>query len=310
MKYVVMGAGGVGGYFGARLVAGGDEVAFVARGAHREAMKARGLSVRSPLGDVRVESPVVPDDPSDFGLCDFVLFCVKLWDLEAAAEAIRPLLAHDAAVVPFQNGVSAAERLAAILGPRHAVGGVAQISATIERPGVIRHHGNFARLIFGERDGSRSRRIECLHAACTGAGIEARVSDDIERDIWEKFAFLAPMAGATALDRCGIGAVFADRARRARLEAMVRETVAVGRAKGVALPGDLETRTMAFLERLPGAMKASMCHDLEHGRRLELEWLNGEVVRLGRGLGVVTPANAEVAEALMPYALGRGRGAA
>ena len=273
-------------------------------------MKVKGLSVHSPLGDVHVDSPIVLDDPDDFGLCDFVLFCVKLWDLEEAAEAIRPLLAHDAAVVPFQNGVSTAERLAAILGPRHAVGGVAQISATIERPGVIRHHGNFARLIFGERDGSRTWRIECLHAACAGAGIEARISDDIERDIWEKFAFLAPMAGATALDRCGIGAVFANPARRVRLEAMVRETVAVGRAKGVALARDLGARTMAFLEGLPGAMKASMCHDLEQGRRLELEWLNGEVARLGQELGVETPANAEVAEALMPFALGRGRGAA
>ena len=187
-----MGAGGVGGYFGARLAAAGDEVAFIARGAHKDAMKANGLKVRSPLGDVHLEAVEVMDDPDDVGLCDIILFCVKLWDVEAAAETIRPLLSNDTCVAPIQNGVSVTAALSRLLGVKHVIGAVTQISASIEAPGVIRHHGDFARLIFGELDGSDSWRTECLEAACASAGIEARVSKTIEVDIWEKFVFLAP----------------------------------------------------------------------------------------------------------------------
>jgi 2-dehydropantoate 2-reductase len=307
MKYAIMGAGGVGGYFGARLAAAGDEVVFIARGAHKAAMKANGLTLHSPLGDVRLEAVEVEDDPEAVGLCDIILFCVKLWDVEDAAETIRPLLSNDTCVVPIQNGVGVTDTLARLLGRKHVMGGVAQISASIEAPGVIRHHGDFARLIFGELDGSATWRQECLLAACTSAGIEARVSPAIAVEIWKKFVFLAPMAGATAFYRAPIGEILADPARRARLEAMIGETAAVGRAKGVALGGDQEALTLAFLEGLPPAMKASMLLDLELGRRLELDWLNGEVVRLGRELGVETPENAAVYEALKPFAMGQDR---
>ena len=301
-----MGAGGVGGYFGARLAAAGDEVAFIARGAHKDAMKANGLKVRSPLGDVHLEAVEVMDDPDDVGLCDIILFCVKLWDVEAAAETIRPLLSNDTCVAPIQNGVSVTGALSALLGAKHVIGAVTQISASIEAPGVIRHHGDFARLIFGELDGSDSWRTECLEAACASAGIEARVSKTIEVDIWEKFVFLAPMAGATAFYRAPIGAVRDQPERRARFEAMLRETAALGRAKGVALPDGLEERLLGFVDRLPPEMKSSMQLDLERGKRLELDWLNGEVVRLGQELGVETPENAAVYEALEPYAMGEG----
>ncbi|MCH8809558.1 MAG: 2-dehydropantoate 2-reductase [Proteobacteria bacterium] len=301
-----MGAGGVGGYFGARLAAAGDEVAFIARGAHKDAMKANGLKVRSPLGDVHLEAVEVMDDPDDVGLCDIILFCVKLWDVEAAAETIRPLLSNDTCVAPIQNGVSVTGALSALLGAKHVIGAVTQISASIEAPGVIRHHGDFARLIFGELDGSDSWRTECLEAACASAGIEARVSKTIEVDIWEKFVFLAPMAGATAFYRAPIGAVRDEPERRARFEAMLRETAALGRAKGVALPDGLEERLLGFVDRLPPEMKSSMQLDLERGKRLELDWLNGEVVRLGQELGVETPENAAVYEALEPFAMGEG----
>ncbi len=304
MKYAIMGAGGVGGYFGARLAAAGDEVAFIARGAHKEAMKANGLKVHSPLGDVHLETVEVMDDPDDVGLCDLILFCVKLWDVEAAAETIRPLLSNDTCVAPIQNGVSVTGTLSRLLGAKHAIGAVTQISASIEAPGVIRHHGDFARLIFGELDGSDSWRTECLEAACASAGIEARISRNIEVEIWEKFIFLAPMAGATAFYRAAIGEVRDDPERRARFEAMLRETAALGRARGVALPDGLEERLLGFVAGLPPGMKSSMQLDLERGKRLELDWLNGEVVRLGQELGVETPENAAVYEALKPFAMG------
>jgi len=305
MKFVVMGAGGVGGYFGARLAADGNEVAFVARGAHAEAMRRDGLRIHSQLGDVHIAAPLVPEDVRDIGLVDIVLFCVKLWDVEAAAAAVKPLLAHDAAVVPLQNGVSVEDTLAEILGPQYVMGGVAQIGAAIERPGVIRHHGTMARLVFGERDGSSTWRLEGLLSACVAAGIEAKASTAIDVDIWEKFVFLAPIAGATCRDRCAIGGVMGDAARRARFTAMVDEAVAVGRAKGVALDDDVAARVVAFTQGLPGDMKTSMLNDLEAGRRLELDWLNGQIVRLGRELGVPTPENEAVCAALKPYAMGR-----
>ncbi len=311
MKIVIMGAGGVGGYFGARLAASGNQVCFIARGAHREAMIRDGLEIRSPLGDLRIKAPRVTDNPAELaevvemGTCDLVIFCVKLWDLEAAAEAIRILMGENSAVLPLQNGVSAETCLAEAFGPERVLGGVAQISASIERPGVIRHHGDFARLIFGERDRSDSERVEAFRAACESAGIEARVAEDIEVEIWKKFVLLASLAGATALYRAPIGPILAKPAWRARFEALASETAAVGRASGIALGSAAAGRTVDFAEQLPADMKASMLHDLEQGRRLELDWLNGEVVRLGRKLGVATPENAAVTEALAPFAMGR-----
>ncbi len=306
MKIAIIGAGGVGGYFGARLAEAGHEVAFVARGAHKEAMKAKGLTVHSPLGDLHLPAPDVIDDPAAVGPREVVLFCVKLWDVPAAAEILRPMISDATCVAPIQNGVSVTETLSGLLGAGPVLGAVTQISASIEAPGVIRHHGDFARLIFGEPGGGSSARLERLAAACQAAGIEARVAPDIEVEIWKKFIFLAPMAGATAFYRAPIGEIRDDPERWARLEAMVRETAAVGRAKGVALAEDAAEGPHAFVRKLPPAKKSSMQHDLERGRRLELEWLNGEVVRLGAELGVPTPENAAVFEALKPYALGEG----
>lgn len=308
MKIAIIGAGGVGGYFGARLAEAGHEVAFVARGAHKEAMKANGLTVHSPLGDMHLAAPDVVDDPAAVGPCEVVLFCVKLWDVPAAAGMLRPMLASESCVVPIQNGVSVTDTLSGLLGAEPVLGAVTQISASIEAPGAIRHHGDFARLIIGELGeelgGGGSARVERLVAACQAAGIEARASPDIEAEIWNKFIFLAAMAGATAFYRAPIGEIRDDPERWARLEAMVRETAAVGRAQGVALAEDAAEGPLGFLRQLPPAMKSSMQLDLERGRRLELEWLNGEVVRLGAELGVPTPENAAVFEALKPFALG------
>jgi len=304
MKIAIIGAGGVGGYFGARLAEAGHEVAFVARGAHKEAMKARGLRVHSPLGDIHLPAPDLVEDPAAIGARDFILFCVKLWDVPAAAEIVRPMLSAESFLAPIQNGVSVTGTLAGLLGAERILGAVTQISASIEAPGVIRHHGDFARLIFGEVPGGSSARVERLEATCGAAGIEARVAADTELEIWKKFIFLAPMAGVTAFYRAPIGEVRDKPERWARLETMVRETVAVGRAKGVALAEATEESSLGFLRNMPPEMKSSMQLDLERGRRLELEWLNGEVVRLGQELGVPTPENAAVLEALKPFAMG------
>ncbi len=304
MKIAIIGAGGVGGYFGARLAEAGHEVAFVARGAHKEAMKAKGLTVRSPLGDIHLPSPEIVEDADAVGFRDMILFCVKLWDVPGAAEILRPMLAAETCVVPIQNGVSVVDTLAGRLGAGQVLGAVTQISASIEAPGVIRHHGEFARLIFGEVAGGSSARVERLEAACQAAGIEARAAPGIETEIWKKFTFLAPMAGVTTFYREPIGDIRDQPERWARLDSMVRETAAVGRAKGVALAEGLEESSLDFLGKLPPEMKSSMQLDLERGRRLELEWLNGEVVRIGRELGVPTPENAAVFEALKPFAMG------
>lgn len=305
MKIAVMGAGGVGGYFGAKLAQSGADVTFIARGAHGAAIREAGLKVFSPNGDMLVQPAKATDAPARIGAVDVVMFCVKLWDVESAAEDCRPLLGPDTAVISFQNGVDAEERVAAILGPQHAVGGVAAIAALIEAPGVIRHTGTMAWLKYGELDGRLSPRIEAFDVACQKAGFEASISTDITADIWRKFAFLAPMAGATAAMRLPIGPILADAETRRLFADLIAETVAVGRAKGARLEEGLEAKQLAFAENLPGEMKASMLGDLERGNRLELPWLTGAVVRLGRELGMPTPTSAFVNTVLKLHADGR-----
>jgi 2-dehydropantoate 2-reductase len=304
MKFAIIGVGGIGGYLGARLAAAGHEVVFVARGAHAEAMRRDGLTLKSPQGDVHIAKPEVPDGPSGYRPVDAVFVCVKLWDVEAVAPTLRPFLREDTAVIPLQNGISACDILSKSLGSDHVLGGVARFSAAIESPGVIRHNTAFATILFGELDRRKSSRQDAVLAACLGAGIDAKVPDDIEVVMWEKFAYLAPLAGACCFAQASVDKVVKNPAERARLQSMLEEAVAVGRAKGVALDAELAKRNMQYALELNPGIKPSMLVDLENGRRLELDWLNGEIVRLGKALGVPTPANAEVYEALKSYAMG------
>lgn len=304
MKIAVMGSGGVGGYFGARLAQSGADVTFIARGAHGAAIREKGLKVFSTNGDILVQPAKAASDPSGVGPVDAVMFCVKLWDVESAAEACRPMIGPETAVICFQNGVDAEERVAGILGAQHVVGGVAAIAALIEEPGTIRHTGTMAWLKYGELNGRKTPRIEDFHAACMKAGIEASISPDIIADIWRKFAFLAPMAGATAAMRSPIGPILADAETRRMFADLVAETVTVGRAKGAKLEEGLEAKQVAFAENLPGEMKASMLGDLERGNRLELPWLTGAVLRLGRELGIPTPVSETVHTILKLHAEG------
>ena len=305
MRIAVLGAGGVGGYFGARLAADGNDVTFIARGAHAAAMRERGLRVLSPLGDLHLQPIRLHEEWRTTGLVDIVLVAVKMYDLEAAAAAVKPLLAIDTAVVPFQNGVEAQAILERVLGRRYVCGGAAYIAASIEAPGVVRHVGNAARLVFGEPRDGQSWRLETLEAACQGAGVEAVLSPRVDIEVWRKFVFLAPFAAATCIGRASIGAVREDPLLWRRFIAMVEEAAAVSRAQGVDLPPETEAERIELARRLPTGMRSSMLHDLEAGRRLELDWLTGAVVRLGSAVGVPTPVTAEVHAMLAPFQHGQ-----
>jgi len=304
MRIAVIGAGGVGGGFGAALAKAGADVVFIARGAHLAAMKSQGLKVQGGRGETHLVPTRATDDPAGIGKVDIVLFCVKLWDVESAGQHIRPLIGPDTAVIPLQNGIDAAERLIPILGSNAVMGGVAQISASIVGPGLIQQVGSFMRMIFGEFDGKRSKRGEDFLALCLKAGFDATLSEQILTELWMKFILLATNAGITAATRQPIGKLRDDDDIRPIMIAAFREVFDVGRAKGVALPADAVERILDFVGHAPPTMKASMALDLERGNRLELPWLGGKVVALGRQLGVPTPTHSMMYAMLKPYIMG------
>ncbi len=302
MQVAIFGAGGVGGYFGARMIeAGTAEVAFIARGAHLAALNQTGLKVESALGDVSTRDFRASDDPATIGPVDCVLFCVKLYDVESAGQKLQPLLGPDTRVITLQNGVDAPERLGAIIGPERVLPGIAYIASVIAEPGLIRHTGNFARLRFA-RPGEPV--AEDLAAALVAAGAKAEAIDDIEPALWEKFIMLSAMSALTALMRLPIGRIRETPESWALVRPALEETAAVGRAMGVDLAADAVERQYKVIEGLPDRMKASQLEDLERGRRLELEWLSGTVSRLGRTRDVPTPIHDFAYAALRPFAGG------
>lgn len=307
MRIAVMGSGGVGGYFGARLAQAGNDVAFIARGAHLAAMRARGLTVKSANGDAHLARPAVTDDPATLPPADVVIFAVKLWDTETAAQQLRPLLAGGGVVVPFQNGVESIDRIAAVVGAAPVMGGVAQISATIAEPGVIAHTGTMARLRFGTVLPAQRLAAERLRAACTTAGVDAELVPDVRLALWMKFVFLAAFSGCTTLARQPVGVLRADPDLRATLESAMREAWLVGRAKAIALADDFIATQMQFVDGLPPEMRSSMQNDLAAGNRLEAPWLSGAVARMARECGIDAPVNATIYAALKPYCAGAAR---
>jgi 2-dehydropantoate 2-reductase len=304
MRIAVVGAGGVGGGFGAALAKAGADVTFIARGAHLAAMKSAGLKIEGGRGETHIVPTQATDDPKIIGEVDFVLFCVKLWDVESAGERIKPLVGPGTAVIPLQNGIDAADRLIPILGREAVMGGVAQISASIIKPGVIHQVGSFMRMIFGEFDGKITKRGQDLLALCQKAGFDATLSEQIQTDLWMKFILLATNASITAATRQPIGKLRDDPDIRPIILAAVREVFAVGQAKKIALPSDAVEKVLDFIGHAPPTMKASMALDLERGNRLELLWLGGKVVELGRELGVPTPTHSMMYALLKPYAMG------
>ena len=304
MRIAVVGAGGVGGGFGAALAKAGADVVFIARGAHLAAMKSEGLKVQGGRGETHLVPTRATDDPASIGKVDIVLFCVKLWDIESAGQKIKPLIGPDTAVIPLQNGIDAAERLIPILGPDAVMGGVAQISASIVGPGLIQQVGSFMRMIFGELDGKRRQRAEDFLALCLKAGFDATLSEQIQTELWMKFILLAGNASIMALARQPIGRLRDDPDLRPIFVAAYREVIDVGRARGVALPADALEKILDFTGHAPPAMKPSMALDLDRGNRLELPWLGGKVVELGLKLGVPTPTHSMMYAMLKPYIMG------
>ncbi len=304
MRIAIIGAGGVGGYFGARLAHAGEKVTFIARGAHLEAMHEHGLRVRSANGDISVNPVQATDDAGQVGPVDLVMIAVKLWSTRDAIRTARTMVGPGTAVVSFQNGVEAVDALIEEFGAPRVLGGVANIAALIETPGLIRHNGTMALLQFGELDGTRSARVDALLEICQRAGIDAKVPDDIRKAIWEKFVFLASLSAMTALTRLPLGPLREDPDTRDLFRQLAEEVAAVGRAKGVPLADGTADAMMTRLDGLPGEMVASMLGDLKRGNRLELPWLSGGVVDIGRTLGIATPAHAFVVAALKLHAPG------
>jgi 2-dehydropantoate 2-reductase len=306
MRIAVMGSGGLGGLYGGRLAHAGFDVTFIARGAHMSAMKEQGLLIENDeQGEVRIPRPNVTDDPAAVGIVDYVLLAVKLWDTDAAVSAIRPMVGLRTAVISLQNGVMKDDILRREFGEDAVVGAVAYVATHVARPGVIRQTGSMQRLILGEYDGQQSPRAQQLLDAMLRAGIQAAISDDIRRTIWEKYVFLVGLSGTTATMRSTIGPIRQNAQSRTFLYDLLKETVAVGRAHGVRLPGDYADDRLAFLDTVPATMTSSMHHDLEKGNRLEVAWLSGGVVELGRAVNVATPANRAVWDILALHAGGR-----
>jgi 2-dehydropantoate 2-reductase len=301
MKVTIVGAGGVGGYFGGRLAQAGVDVAFLARGQHLEALRTEGLRVRSVRGDFQV--PVTAsEDPTAIGAADYVLVTVKAYDTDEVATYLSSLMGNDTAVVSLQNGVDNEDRLAEHVGVERVVGGAAYIFATIAEPGIIEHTGGPASLVIGEWGDSRNDRVGRLVEAFRSAGVTADETPDIRSVLWSKFAFICAQAGVTAAVRLPIGEIRSRPASRQLFRDLAAEVCAVAAAEGIELPADLPDKTLGFADNVEPDGYSSLHHDLVHGRRMELDALLGEVVRRAERLGVDVPNSRALYAVLQPWA--------
>ena len=299
MKIAVMGTGGVGGYFGGMLAKAGHDVTFIARGPHLAAIRENGLRVETVHGDFTVHAPAT-DDPGEVGPVDLVLFCVKTYHTDEAGRAIAPLVGDDTLILSLQNGVDNEEKLAALYGQEHVLGGVCYISAAIATPGVIRQVSGPRSIVFGELDGSITPRAQRVLQAFTDAGIDATLSEDVQKALWTKFLFICAFSGVASVARAPVGELLAIPETRELLREAMAEVAAVARARGITLDADIVERMISFAEGFTPETKPSMLVDLERGNRLENDALSGTVARLGAELGVPTPVHRVIYAALKP----------
>lgn len=304
MRLAVMGAGALGCYFGGRLAAAGNDIAFIARGRQLEALKRDGLRIESPLGNLHLPKVDATDDPADVGKVDLILFLVKLYDTEAAAQALLPMLGPETAVVSFQNGIDGWSRIGEIVGHERVIGGTAVIPADLRAPGIVRHNGPFARLTIGAFDGNDPGPCHALASLFEKAGLDGNVVTDIEIKIWEKFIVLSALSAITALTRLPLGPIRQDPVTADLFQRALEETIAVGRADCPGLSEEATNRAVSLADSLPDSMRASMLDDLEHGKPLELNDLSGAVVRLAAKHRIDVPVHDTVWRALHPYATG------
>jgi 2-dehydropantoate 2-reductase len=304
MRIAVMGAGAVGGYFGGLLSRAGHEVTFIARGEHLRAMQAGGLTLETPRGTLKIDGARYVAMPAEVGACDVILFAVKAYDIEAAAAPLKPLVDAGACIVSVLNGVDHQDRIAGAIGAAGAgrvLGGLAMVSGVIVAPGVIRYTSDMSALRFGEADGSRSARALAFHDACHSAGFTAEVVADIRAAQWTKFVALATNASMCSLFRLPVGYIYHDVEIIPMALRAFAEVAALARGLGIAVPDDIEQRSLKIHQSFPKTMYASMFHDLAKGRPLELDSLSGYVVRKGRELGIPTPVHEMAYLALKPY---------
>ena len=300
MKIAVFGTGGVGGYFGGRLAQAGQDVVFIARGAHLHAIQTNGLRIESIKGDFVISPAQASDDPSLVGPVDAVLVGVKAWQIPDAAQAMRPLVGEQTIVVPLENGVEAPEQLAAVLGAEHVLGGLCLLSAFIVEPGHIRHVGIEPYVAFGEMDRHHSSSAERLLQAFEAAGVKAAIPADIQAALWDKFLFIASSSGVGAVTRAPMGVYRSLPETRRLLIGAMQEIFTVAKARGVNLPDDAVDKRLAFIDNLPAGVLASMQRDIIEGRPSELMSQNGTVVRMGQSLGVPTPIHNFIFTCLLP----------
>jgi 2-dehydropantoate 2-reductase len=304
MRIAILGSGGVGGYFGARLAAAGAEVGFVARGAHLAAMRQRGLRIESPDGPLELAPVSATDDPAEIGPVDVVFFTVKLYDSIAALEKLPPLVGDRTVVIPFQNGVDSVDALTRAVGATHVAGGTTYVVSALAEPGVIRHTG-LGRLVFGPLDPAQRPLLEQLLELCRAAGVDATLSDRIMADIWAKFVRLTAFSGMTSVTRSPVGVLLQDPDLWALTLAALGESLAVARARGIVLPASLDADIAGAMAAMPAESRSSMLEDLERGRPLELPWLSGAIVRLAAEAGVEVPTHRFIAAVLKPHVGGR-----
>ena len=301
MNIVVMGTGGVGGYFGARLANAGHNVNFIARGKHLEAIKKNGLKIISETGDILIHPAKVSDNPSDFEIADIILFCVKAFDTESSAKLIKPIVGKKTAVIPFLNGIGHLETMKEILGDNNVIGGVAAISALIEEPGVIRHNSTMQMLKFGEFNNEKTQRVLSFQSACEESGINNAIPENINTDMWQKIIMICTLAGTNCLTRLPLGPCRSTPETRILMKNLAEEVVAVAKAENISLPENQVEITMKQLDSLPEGMKASTLPALEKGEKLEASALNGAIDKLGSKHNIQTYMHKAVYAALAPH---------
>ena len=303
MKILIMGTGGVGGYYGGLLAQQGNQVTFIARGAHLYAIRHEGLKVHSAHGDFHVRPAHATDEPINVGPVDLILFCVKTYNTDEAAQAIRPAVGTKTVVLSLQNGVDAAERIGNVIGPEHVIGGATWLSSAVESPGAIKQISQFRRIVFGERGGGRSERTQSIYEALAPTGIDVEISENIQQVLWTKFVFIAAASSLGSLTRLPMGDYRSVPEARRLLTEIMREVETLANAQGIALDPDVVQNALAFTDNAAPHIKPSMQLDVEAGHRTELESMVGVIGRKGRELGVPTPAADFIYAALLPVDL-------
>lgn len=307
MRIAIFGTGGVGGYFGAQLASSGEDVIFIARGEHLQAIRTQGLRVETSKGDIVIQPAQAANDPAQVGVVDSVIVGVKAWQVTDAARAMQPMIGPETFVVPLQNGVDAPSQLAGVLGAERVLGGLCGTMSWIVGPGHIRSIGEAHFIKFGELDKRPSERTEQLRQVFIGAGVKVEIPSDIHVALWEKFLFVVPFGGVGAVTRAPIGVIRTIPETRRMLDQCIREIFAVARVRQVALSDRSVEKSMAFLDSLAPGGTTSLQRDIADGKPSELEAWNGAVVRLGQEVNVATPLHEFIYHSLLPLEL-RARG--